>query len=247
MVILISWTIEFPLVINEQLGWSLFVLPAQHYISAFGPFLAAISTMFIFGGFSGVKSFFVARFFTRTSLLWYLFALGVPIAFFMISLFIQNIITGHGGLVELPWIEWLGIWLLWIFTFGIGEETGWRGFVLPEFQMKYSPMLAAFFVAVFWALWHLPYFFEDHGFMGMSALMIAGWFLGLVFGSLLLSWMFNKSGQNAWIPALWHGTYNTVLQFSSVDSWIPSLVTAMVIIFTSFVVIPRMKKKARVD
>lgn len=246
LVFLISWTIELPLVMNEQLGGSLFVFPMQHYISFLGPFLAAVFTVFIFRGFSGVKAFIVQSFVKGTSLFWYLFALGMPILFFILSLLIQKMFTGQGISYELPWMESLGIWLLGMVTFGIGEETGWRGFVLPELQLKFSPIVSACFITVIWALWYLPYFFEDARFMEMSLLMIAGWFVGLLASSLSLTWMFNKSGQNVWIPAFWQGIYQTVVHSNGMNSWILLLMTAMVTLFTVVVAIPGLKKKAKV-
>lgn len=39
------------------------------------------------------------------------------------------------------------------------EEIGWRGFLQPMLQKKFSPTISALIVAPVWALWHLPLFF----------------------------------------------------------------------------------------
>lgn len=39
---------------------------------------------------------------------------------------------------------------------GLLEETGWRGFLLPELQKKYTPLKAAIGVGILWSLWHIP-------------------------------------------------------------------------------------------
>jgi len=36
------------------------------------------------------------------------------------------------------------------------EEPGWRGFLLPRLQQRFSPLLASLFVWFPWALWHGP-------------------------------------------------------------------------------------------
>lgn len=246
---LFSWIIELPLVLNTQLGWSVPVLPMQHYMSSFGPLMAALCTTFIFGGFSGVKKFFAVRYHPRVSLKWYFFALGSPVLFFLISFLIQYLISGEGvawneiGTTnELPGVGGLGVWLFWILTFGLGEESGWRGFALPELQRKYTPLYSAFLLSIFWAFWHLPFFFEHPNFMEMNAFMMMGWFVSLIFGSFLMAWIFNASGQNVMIPALWHGTYNTVVTGNSAVGLVPSILTAFVIIFTVMVALPGLRK-----
>lgn len=41
----------------------------------------------------------------------------------------------------------------------LGEELGWRGFLLDRFLTIKKPILAALFVGIIWSLWHLPLFF----------------------------------------------------------------------------------------
>lgn len=41
----------------------------------------------------------------------------------------------------------------------LGEELGWRGFLLPTLLQRYEPALAALWVGLAWGLWHLPLWF----------------------------------------------------------------------------------------
>jgi membrane protease YdiL (CAAX protease family) len=39
---------------------------------------------------------------------------------------------------------------------GVSEEPGWRGFLLPRLQDRFSPLVASLLVWFPWALWHAP-------------------------------------------------------------------------------------------
>ena len=52
-----------------------------------------------------------------------------------------------------------GFMLFFLIYDGLGEEIGWRGFALPEFQNRLGSLGGSIIVGILWALWHLPLFF----------------------------------------------------------------------------------------
>src|SRR5690606_15567006 len=79
---------------------------------------------------------------------------------------------------NLPGAGLLATFLLHLLTFGIGEETGWRGFALPHLQESRTALRATGLLFLAWALWHVPTFFENPSFRDMSAATTVGWLIG---------------------------------------------------------------------
>jgi membrane protease YdiL (CAAX protease family) len=51
--------------------------------------------------------------------------------------------------------------LLVPFLFGpLGEEFGWRGFLLPRFVEQFSALPACILVGIVWSAWHWPLFYK---------------------------------------------------------------------------------------
>ncbi len=113
-----------------------------------------------------------------------------------------------GQVNYLPYLTFAGAWLLWIFTYGIGEETGWRGFLLPRLQTRFSALASALIVSIIWAPWHIPMFLYDENLLSLGPVGTIFWVIGLMFGSVLLTWLYNSSEGSILMTALWHGTYN---------------------------------------
>lgn len=114
-------------------------------------------------------------------------------------------------------------------TYGFGEEVSWRGYLLPKINEVAQTATAAVVVAQFWALWHLPAFFCDAGIQARG-MAIVGWYIGLVFGSVLLAWL-TKNAKWSIIPVIvWHGTFNLTVASDQAEGLIASIASALVIV-----------------
>ena len=100
----------------------------------------------------------------------------------------------------------LPLLLVLCLTDGLGEETGWRGLLLPR-QLEHAGRLAAScLVGVIWALWHLPLFWtEGSALAGGSPLVML---VELPAVSIIFTWIFEHTRGSALIAVLLHAAMN---------------------------------------
>ena len=119
-----------------------------------------------------------------------------------------------------PWIAY-GTLMFFrgLFFTAYFEEPGWRGYLLPCLQRKFSPLVASLIVWVPWALWHAPL---DYGRPGGRSLMfyLQTRVLSLILMSIVLTWLYNRSGGNLLTVAIFHAgmdTFPFVLPYSPIS------------------------------
>src|SRR5437868_14649027 len=88
---------------------------------------------------------------------------------------------------------------------GLGEEPGWRGFALPRLQARHTPFSASLILAPIWALWHLPLMGNE-----FPLAIIPAFLISLLGGTLIQTWLFNRSKGSVFGQMLFHATVNTV-------------------------------------
>jgi uncharacterized protein len=233
---LISWTIWMPLVLNRQLGMSIPLLPYQYYLASFGPFLAAILAALAFEGIGGLKEFLLSRFRLGIKIRWYIFAIFSPFVLFVIAAAANILFGGQWPDMNrfavpdaLKGFHPLEALLFWILTYGLGEETGWRGFALPVLQKKLNPLAASWIIGPLWCFWHLPAFFMNENYMTMGPIGIFGWAISLTFGSILLTWLYNASGGSVIIVGVWHAFFDASVTGNTDAGMIGGIMSVMVI------------------
>ena len=91
---------------------------------------------------------------------------------------------------------------------GLGEETGWRGYALPQLQRRFGPVTATVILSAAWAGWHIPQFFSLHSFRDFSVAMVPVWLIGLFSGAVVMTWLYNRTGGSILACAVFHGMYN---------------------------------------
>ncbi len=214
---LLSWTLWAPLWL-PQLGVAAPApLPFQHPLGAAGPIVAAFVIAGLTEGGAGVSRLLRGMAAWRGRTVWLLVAALGPLAVLVLAVAIARLagrgeasFAGFGVSREFPGVSAIGFFLYNVFTFGFGEETGWRGYALPQLQRRHGAFAATLLLTLGWAIWHAPLFLYRPGYAGMGPAGIAGWLLSLFTGALLLTWIFNGSRGSILAVALFHASVDVV-------------------------------------
>ena len=134
-----------------------------------------------------------------------------------------------GRFSGIPAIGLAGV-LLIIFAGALGEETGWRGYALPQLQRRFSPLASSLVVAGLWFGWHLPQFWVIATYRDFSPVQYVGMFLGLACGAVVLTWLYNRSGGSILLVAVWHGLYNVVSGTQAAAGMLAAVVSTLIMI-----------------
>lgn len=184
-----------------------------YYGGGFGPFIAALITVAVFGG--SPWDWFKSLWRWRVALPFWAFALLFPIA---MALAASAIFGVSGG--QTDWADAAARLALWPVAFatvtlvgGGNEELGWRGFGLPALQHHLSPMAATTILGVLWAAWHIPLIAATGG--GWEAFRMSGaelvpvsiTFLSIATHAFWYTWLYNRTG-SVLLCVLLHGGYN---------------------------------------
>jgi uncharacterized protein len=214
LALLLTWLIEAPLIAARQ-GWTERPVPmVLHYFGAYGPMLAAFVVTGLGEGTVGLKELLGRITRWRVGWKWFAVALLSPALLFGIGVAVARILTGEwpslgllGRVNYLPDLG-LGAWLLWFLTFGLGEETGWRGFALPRLQRTRSAAASTLFLGLFWIVWHLPAFFYLDTYQDLGLWMLPGFAFSVLCGAVVYTWIYNSTGGSILMAALWHASFN---------------------------------------
>src|SRR5512143_2358008 len=191
--------------------------PGASQLGALSSSLAAIVLVVIEGRKGGLRELLSRGLIWRVGIKWWLVALFYMIVPSVASLYLYHLLGG-------PAVDWSGLQPLYqvvpmliFFTFaaGIGEEFGWRGFLLPRLQSRHNALVSGLIVGVAWATWHIPMFFlkgtgqYEQAMDGGLLPAILGYAVFVTVQSVQFTWLFNNTKGSVLLAAVFHGASNT--------------------------------------
>ena len=127
----------------------------------------------------------------RVSIHWYL----IGIVLLMLGTEFETIVAVLlGADVAVPFApawQYFFVFAVTLFLAGALEELGWRGFLQPRLQQRFSALSASIVIGVVWGIWHIPMIFT-----GSGGTFTAFWeyMLNAIAVSVILGWVYNNTG-----------------------------------------------------
>ncbi len=194
ILIAIGWTWPLAALIDRSMAFPLLAL--------FGPCVAAIIVLYATRGRAGFIQLANKFRLCRRLLPWGIVAFLLPLVL-LIPLWLLH--TWWWGAVEFK-MNALSLLSFVLALLIVGEEVGWRGFLLPYLLQRYSPLTSSLIVGVVWALWHLPNFllpsYPHYG------LPFSAFLLTTVAFSFLFTWLYLNTAGSLVIAIIFHAALN---------------------------------------
>ena len=239
---IISWTIWSPIVASAQ-GWVTWNVPyALYYFGSFGPLLSAALITALVEGRVGIRDLLGRIVKWRVEFRYYAFAILVPIGLFGLAYLLNRPITGAwpdlsllGKADYLPYLGPFAVLGLWLLTYGLGEETGWRGFALPHLQKNRSAASATLILALLWATWHFPAFFFRDTYIEMGLLGFPLFAFMMIFSTMVFTWLYNSTHGSVFIAILFHAVFNWLSVSEAGGQFAAGIMSAPMVLWALYV------------
>ncbi len=191
--------------------------PGAIQLGALSSSLAAIVLVLVEGRKGALRELLGRCLIWRVGIRWWAIALLFAVFPSVAALYLFDLFGG-------PTVDWSELPPLYtlvpMFIFltiaaGIGEEFGWRGFLLPRLQSRHNALVSGLIVGVVWAIWHIPMFFikgtNQYDLQSDGGLLpaVLGYSIFVIFSSIQFTWVFNNTKGSVLLAAVLHGANNT--------------------------------------
>ena len=113
---------------------------------------------------NGLKIMFKRLIEYRFPFKWLIITISIPFVYMAIAFILGSLYT-IGEIGEIIPKKLLIIFtpaaLAMFLTGPLGEEFGWRGFLLPKLLEKFNPLIASIILGFLWGIWHFPIYSND--------------------------------------------------------------------------------------
>ncbi|MDH3299435.1 MAG: CPBP family intramembrane metalloprotease [Acidimicrobiia bacterium] len=210
----VTFALTAPIAASEQ-GWIATDVGSEwHGVGALGPLVGALvvakrSSLAAAHLRQGIGRWRVSP--------WFWLAALSPLVFLVPAAFVARLVDGErpawSALADSDRLAgggWMTALLIPALAYGIGEEAGWRGVVLPRLQSRFQPLPAALVLGGIWVAWHIPFYLYREGMVDAALGEQIAQAVVIVIGGLFLAWLYNSTGGSILLCAVWHFSHSVV-------------------------------------
>lgn len=186
---------------------------------------------------SSIVQFYKKAFGGKVSVISLLLSAAVTISATLVTVFILAKVQGNtfGSYWSLGAYPLWASFLFSITTGPTGEESGWRGYVRPYLNSKYSFFKASVLQGVIWAFWHTVLWFVDSDFFGIQMIPYVLSNVIVMTGLCFIMNYFMEKHDNLLYGIVIHFCFNFLYCFLKVDIWFYVVLSAVYLIIISFI------------
>ncbi len=206
-----TWVTVLPLLLQKRGLVALGLPDTWEAVGAFGPFVAAYLMIRRTGGTPGLAAFWRGLTNWRVGRSVLALTLFSPVAFLALAAVLVTVQTGSPPSLQALATGRLGsvgavvdMVLVAGILQGLGEEPGWRGYLLPKLLDRFQSLPATLLLFPVWWLWHLPFFLCRPEF-GLPQFF--GFGLGILAASIWLTFLWERS-RSILVTVVWHAVLN---------------------------------------
>lgn len=207
-----TWVTVLPLLLQKRGLVDFGLSDAWEVVGAFGPFVAAWVVIRRTEGFVGLVDFWRNLTSWRLGAGAWTLTLLTPVAFLALAVLLMVIARpgappsldalASGRLGTFPAV--FNLVLGGAFLQALGEEPGWRGYLLPKMLGRFRRLPATLLLFPVWWLWHLPFFLGRPEF-GLPQFL--GFGLGILSASIWLTFLWERT-RSSLAAVVWHAVLN---------------------------------------
>jgi len=88
-----------------------------------------------------------------------------------------------------------------------------------------------------WAPWHAPLFFFQSSFNDFTLARTVGWGIGLIAGSVVLTWLYRGAARSILLVAAWHTAFNFTSATSAAAGTVAAITSTLVMVAAVVIII----------
>ena len=137
----------------------------------------------------------------------YVAALGIPVAFVAVQLAATAATGTTVAWGDLPsaLLAFAAVLVPLALLGGGQEEFGWRGWLQPALQDRWTPLGAAVTVGIVWVVWHAPLFWL---YAAYAEVVVVFYVPTTVALSVIIAFLWNRARQSVIIAIVLHASFN---------------------------------------